>query len=686
MKLKRLLPICLLAGSLLLTSCEDLLSAFMGGANRRSNSNQQNSEDYGTGYQGKQGATELNEEEWNRAFSLEEFAFRRSCHFEMVESSTLISIDVDNGKFKIDLNYALSSYRNPSYYFSFEKSARPGYINGTAYAPSGEDGSKYQTSSGEERLDVLMAQFGVVTYDYKDFHYDSKNKQYTSDAFLITIGEGQQATTLSCLSGVITIEDGFPKSVDFDYINSNGDESKSHYNAIYSKYNQTVVTLPDLNGNNNNNNGGNTLPTPEGEQISYNELYQAYLKRPEATYNHATYRVTSEGTSLGKVTYTGAVTLNYGMWESENDDSTLDLDFDSFMIGDEMIAELAEVPEAEVSEIEYYFNANNEEYIVHAYYVAMGIEISANIYIDKYFYVNAEFIAMEETYTAVELEWSTVDVSNKVMNVDGRTFVGSDVIEKDFIYYNASKEVTQGMTVNFNNGYCEMILTKAASGNVVSEIKQVMVGPYEQNGNVITVSFTYYAGEDDVYQEIPTTVVHTFNIVEDKIIMPTQNMDENNQPVDINLILTFSSRFSGYIYYPGNPTPIEGESIGGYYRFDRFEYTLEDENDMTAKKAAEDFVAQFNSNNLYALTLININEESKVFTFTDGQTAFAGTYTYSNGLITVHFLVKMDVNNSSQYETMDSYDDYDYSNGEISYVIEAGEGYSVRVIYKQFEM
>ena len=46
----------------------------------------------------------------------------------------------------------------------------------------------------------------------------------------------------------------------------------------------------------------------------------------------------------------------------------------------------------------------------------------------------------------------------------------------------------------------------------------------------------------------------------------------------------------------------------------------------------------------------------------------------------------MDVNNSSQYETMDSYGDYDYSNGEISYVIEAGEGYSVRVIYKQFEM
>ena len=83
MKIKRFLPICLLMGSLLLTSCDDLLNNFMGGNKKKSS--EESSLNNGAGYQGKQGATELSKEEWELAFSLEELALRRNCHLEVTQ-------------------------------------------------------------------------------------------------------------------------------------------------------------------------------------------------------------------------------------------------------------------------------------------------------------------------------------------------------------------------------------------------------------------------------------------------------------------------------------------------------------------------------------------------------------------------------------------------------------------------
>ena len=683
MKLKRLLPLSLLMGSLLLTSCEDLINNFLGG-NNRNKSNSDNSDIYGGGYQGKQGATELNEDEWNQAFSLEEFALRRSCHLKATRDSVSIDMDVDNGKFKIDMSYpGMTLNEGYTYYFSFAKSVRADYITGTAYYQNSNGG--YETSSGEDKIAPIMMEFGVLTYNYKDFKYDSKDKQYTASSFTYSVEESE--TTIIGKNAVIKIEDGFPKSIDFDVENLDGEEG-GHYTATYSNYNKTTVTLPDLNGGNNNQQqGGNQLPTPDGEQITYNDLYLAYQKREIVSFNHVSYEMNSTISSYDiTMSYSGAKIYNYGMWETERGDEDFDIDVEDLIIDDEMIVELKEVPDADEQEIEYYYDKNNDEYIVHAYYSAMNTSISTNIYINKYFYVNAEFVVMDDSYSSLELEWSNVTV-NKPMNVTNRTFKGVDIEEKNFIYYTASKEVAEGITLRFDDEYCEMSMSKASSGNVVTDIDQVMVGTYSQSNTTVTATFDYFSDGVNGYQELPAPVTYTFIVAEDKLSLLTQNMDDNNQPVDIHIIFSYEEPMSGYIYYPGGSTNIEESNLmDGYYQFNRFECTLEDESNNTAKQAALDYIAQYDSNNLYATMYINIDTESEIFMFMDSVDAIAGRYTEKDGVITVNFIVKMKIADSSDYESVDFTGTYYCMDDEISYNIYEGDGFSVNVVYKHFDI
>ena len=155
MKVKKLFGIPLLAGSLLLSSCEDLLSNLMGGG-KKSKDNESGEK---VAYQGKQGATELSKEEWELAFSLEELALRRNCHLEVTQEETQMKMDIDNGKFKIDVPYS-----SESVYFHFTDVDSSKMITGTYYYSNGNGG--YDSGTDKEPLDLTMAEFGVIYLDY----------------------------------------------------------------------------------------------------------------------------------------------------------------------------------------------------------------------------------------------------------------------------------------------------------------------------------------------------------------------------------------------------------------------------------------------------------------------------------------------------------------------------------------
>ena len=663
-------------GSLLLTSCDDLLNNFMGGNKKKSS--EESSLNNGAGYQGKQGATELSKEEWELAFSLEELAFRRNCHLEVTQEEQQMKMDIDNGKYKIE-----APFSDESIYFHFTDIDANKNISGTYYYPNSNGG--YDSGSDKEPLDLTMAEFGIIYLDYNSFTYDSSSKMYKAANYHYQVKyQGQTALSLDCSDCKVTIEDGFPKKLECNIVaggdgQSDEEPEPMHYEANFSRYNAITVNLPDGNNNNGGNGGNNqgqnhnTLPIPQGaEKVSYNELIKAYENREVKEYNHVEYVLTyDEGSTHG------SSTLFYGVWE-EDEDTNMGLDVSEMMITEETLEGFNAAQDTEEAEIEFYYDPQTGEYIVHAYYDVLGSSISTNIFISRYFYLNAEFILMGDEYMSVEFEWSNVTIpATKIMNVANRTFVGEDVKESNFVYYAETKLVTESATIHFDDEYVEMITTKSCSGNVVQDYYQVLVGTYEQNGNVVTVSFTHYADETGEYNALPTTLTYNLDVSQDKIIMPTQNYDDNNQMVELHLIFGCKGKFTGYISYPGGSS-IEDNPLAGTYTYDRCVVELlNPEAESEAEQALAAVEAQEESLEKEVFYIASSGNVITYYSFNG--VIYGGTYQVGDGYLDVEFFTAF--TQEGEEQAIDQKVQFKFVDGEIYEVLVPTDNYIIYGIY-----
>lgn len=399
-------------GSLLLTSCDDILNNFLGGNKKKSS--EESSLNNGAGYQGKQGATELSKEEWELAFSLEEFALRRNCHLEVKQDEREMKMDVDNGKFKIDV----PSYEMSSIYMNFTGMSGKD-IKGVQYYPN-SDGT-YSTQEDQEQLDLVMAELGLIYLDYSAFNYDSSSKMYKADSYHYECTyQGRSALSLDCSNCEVTIEDGFPKKLECTIVEgADGDRSGVHYEANFSKYNAITVRLPGNgdnggnnggSGNNGGNNGGNSnLPTINGTEITYDKLYERFVNRPTPNYSQARISVnmTAEGVKQSMST---EATLQNGVWVPDNPDFE-EMELGSLIITEEMMQELGQDMSETGVEVKFYEKNLEAGYVIEMSESVLNSEtntqqqVNLQLHLDQYFYVTAEYIAMNDVYESVEITW-----------------------------------------------------------------------------------------------------------------------------------------------------------------------------------------------------------------------------------------------------------------------------------------
>ena len=413
MKVKKLFGIALLAGSLLLSSCEDLLSNLMGGG-KKSKDNESGEK---VAYQGKQGATELSKEEWELAFSLEELALRRNCHLEVTQEETQMKMDIDNGKFKIDVPYS-----SQPVYFHFTDVDSSKMITGTYYYSNGNGG--YDSGTDKEPLDLTMAEFGVIYLDYDAFTYDKSSKMYKADTYKYEVTyQGQTALSLDCSDCKVTIEDGFPKKLECNIVaggNGQSDEEPEpmHYEANFSRYNAITVELPQAGENGGNGgNGGNSdksqLPTIDGQQISFEQLNNYFNEREVVpNYSEASIEVAiTDGATINQTVSFTASKVE-GNWVINNADYE-SIDMESFIITEEMMAELEqEAQDPSIEKLNFYSNNKVKGgYIIEMKQTVLDEETGTNssveiqLYLNQYFYVTAEYVMSDGIYEAIEINW-----------------------------------------------------------------------------------------------------------------------------------------------------------------------------------------------------------------------------------------------------------------------------------------
>ena len=685
MKIKRILPICFLASSLLLSSCESLLNNLMPNNNRKSSqddsseveesSHVQGDNFSSDDYQGRVGAKEISKAEWEKAFSLEEFALHRSVHLECTQADThTLVVDNDHGKVKYNVTYSYGAgEESEEYYYEITNLDKKGVVSGNIYYDSGL-GEYFAVPFSDQTLGTYNAQFGHLALEYDNFIYDKTSKTYKAQQFTHKVAsvDDEESLVLDIKNCEVAIKDGFPSKIEFYFTNRDSAEmSDVHYVANYSSYGAVKVEVPQTSNGNNNNNQ-NTLPKPEGEEITLAEFRKAMRAKQEAPYNHV---VITMIVGSGETQDVQSITADYvyGMWQSENggiDNSTI-----QGMMFEE--SSLDQINQTGYSYL-FYYNRAKDEYAMSYEASVMGIYLSANVYFDRYFCVTREDVAMNEEMETIELAWSVSDTSRVTMNVAHREFQGIDIQEKNFVYYNAMKEMTESTALYFDSYQVKMVSTKACSGNEVIDYTMILYGYYSQEGNRVTVIFNYaYNGMGVV--ELPSGTIQEMEFVVDgdKLICPTSTMDENSQTVDIHLIMEFNKEFTGTINQGSNDVPTD---IYGSYYFKDLEIELYNE------KAADEANAVLADVNVEDLAMIQIMvmEEENQFIFMDKQTAMIGTFEFDNNLFYVEFTTAYDVMTGEVTSTI-AYGFYYYAdNGDIYFYVTANDDYAIIAYYSKY--
>ena len=139
---------------------------------------------------------------------------------------------------------------------------------------------------------------------------------------------------------------------------------------------------------------------------------------------------------------------------------------------------------------------------------------------------------------------TTLRNDDSVLDLAGKTFVGTDVSEKDFVYYESTKEVVKATTLVFaSDGTFEMTVTKRASGSHVEDGITLEKGTYQQTGNTFAITIVSVKIGDQDWMDIPVEYRTASNgtIEGSNILLEAQNMDENNQMVTIHMVLTLQA-------------------------------------------------------------------------------------------------------------------------------------------------
>ena len=139
---------------------------------------------------------------------------------------------------------------------------------------------------------------------------------------------------------------------------------------------------------------------------------------------------------------------------------------------------------------------------------------------------------------------TTLRNDDSVLDLAGKTFVGTDLSEKDFVYYESTKEVVKATTLVFaSDGTFEMTVTKRASGSYVEDGITLEKGTYQQTGNTFAITIVSVKIGDQDWMDIPEEYRTASNgtIEGSNILLEAQNMDENNQMVTIHMVLTLQA-------------------------------------------------------------------------------------------------------------------------------------------------
>ena len=415
MKAKKFLFMALLSGVLVLSSC-DLMSS-------KKKSKDDDEDTIGSNFQpddyrGETGATELSEEDWEKAFSLEETIMHRSVKVAFQSratsgsnsgSSNSVTTEIDHGKMKINSGTGMS--QGGSTYVQINSFTSDGQANVTIYSQN-SDGS-WQDFTYSSGYHSMCMDLGILEYDYNAFTYDSSSKTYKSNkTFTYSASSYQSIDVTSC---EITIKDGFPSKVSLE--GSSSDGVTGTFTATYSNYGKVKVSLPNQQaptgsssredlyssmmpiGNsseyfpsgNSSQQGGSQSQSALGTEITYNQFISAYNSRPQPNFNYASAVMVYNGTTI-----TGTASLVNGQWTSE--DSSLD--FNGLIMGDEMLESLTS--SADGYTIQFYRNGSNNSY---AFLITGDSEVET-IYLNQYFYVTGEIIQTSGMTITVEVNWS----------------------------------------------------------------------------------------------------------------------------------------------------------------------------------------------------------------------------------------------------------------------------------------
>ena len=134
--------------------------------------------------------------------------------------------------------------------------------------------------------------------------------------------------------------------------------------------------------------------------------------------------------------------------------------------------------------------------------------------------------------------------ADTILDLAGKTFVGADLSEKDFIYYEAMKEVIESTTLVFGtDGTFNMTTTKRSSGSHVEEQVTLQRGTFQQTGNTYSITVTSMKFGNQDWMEMPVEYQTATNgsIEGNNILLETQNMDGQNQMVTLHMVLTLQA-------------------------------------------------------------------------------------------------------------------------------------------------
>ncbi|MBO4666725.1 MAG: hypothetical protein J5666_01160, partial [Bacilli bacterium] len=264
-------------------------------------------------------------------------------------------------------------------------------------------------------LDYVMSQIGVLEYKQKDFIYDKESRTYKADAFTETIVYENTVLSLVISDAEITIRNGLPYKVEFDFINNQASSDKIHMVTNYSDYGNITVRLPTVNSGGNSGNNGNTgnndenpLPDVDGEEIPFELFYNEYTVRVTPNYTNVTMTVLVEmGTNNLSFSYTG--TKKDGVW-TPNDNNSSQIDFNDFIFDDEMMQELRTQINTSGSDTKIY-SYSKGGFVLETSEESLDDsgnlqKIYTQVYLNQYFYVTAEYISSDTLYEEITIEWA----------------------------------------------------------------------------------------------------------------------------------------------------------------------------------------------------------------------------------------------------------------------------------------